>query len=115
MALKKFTFGIGKTTQDVELPEEHISEVLEGRPVPACDVKQATIEAMRHPIGCKPLQEMFHKGDKVCLVIADVTRTWNRSSEYVIHVVNELNLAGVPDEDMYIVFAQGTHREQTPE
>ena len=43
MALKKFTFGIGKTTQDVELPEEHISEVLEGRPVPACDVKQATI------------------------------------------------------------------------
>ena len=115
MALRKFTFGIGKTTQDVELPEEHISEVLEGSPVPACDVKQAAIEAMRHPIGCRPLQEMFRKGDKVCLVIADVTRTWNRSSEYVIHVVNELNLAGVPDEDMYIVFAQGTHREQTPE
>ena len=115
MALKKFTFNFGRTTQDVELPEEHISSIIEGKDVPAVDVKQATIEAMRHPIGCKPLQEMFHKGDKVCLVIADVTRTWNKSSEYVIHVVNELNLAGVPDEDMTILFAQGTHREQTPE
>ena len=115
MGLRKFSFNFGRITQEVELPEERISSIIEGRPVPAVDVEQATLEAMRHPIGCRPLQEMFGKGDKVCLVIADVTRSWNRSSEYVIHVVNELNLAGVPDEDMYIVFAQGTHREQTPE
>lgn len=115
MALKKFTFNFGKTTQDVELPEERISSIIEGKDVPAVDVEKATREALRHPIGCKPMQEMFHKGDKVCLVIADVTRTWNKSSEYVIHVVNELNRAGVLDEDMTILFAQGTHREQTPE
>lgn len=115
MALKKFTFNFGKTTQDVELPEERISSIIEGKDVPAVDVEKATLEALRHPIGCKPMQEMFHKGDKVCLVIADVTRTWNKSSEYVIHVVNELNRAGVLDEDMTILFAQGTHREQTPE
>lgn len=115
VGLRKFSFNFGRTTQEVELPEERISSIIEGRPVPAVDVEQATLEAMRHPIGCRPLQEMFGKGDKVCLVIADVTRSWNRSSEYVIHVVNELNLAGVSDEDMYIVFAQGTHREQTPE
>lgn len=115
MALKKFTFNFGKATQDVELPEERISSIIEGKDVPAVDVEKATLEALRHPIGCKPMQEMFHKGDKVCLVIADVTRTWNKSSEYVIHVVNELNRAGVLDEDMTILFAQGTHREQTPE
>ena len=105
MALKKFTFNFGKTTQDVELPEERISSIIEGKDVPAVDVEKATLEALRHPIGCKPMQEMFHKGDKVCLVIADVTRTWNKSSEYVIHVVNELNRAGVLDEDMTILFA----------
>lgn len=115
MALKKFTFNFGKATQDVELPEERISSIIEGKDVPAVDVEKATLEALRHPIGCKPMQEMFHKGDKVCLVIADVTRTWNKSSGYVIHVVNELNRAGVLDEDMTILFAQGTHREQTPE
>lgn len=115
MALKEFEFGFGKTTQKVMLPEEHISDVLEGNPTPACDVKEATLECMRHPIGSKALTDIVSKGDKVCIVCADVTRTWNHSDQFVIHIVNELNLAGVPDEDICILFAQGTHREQTPE
>ena len=44
MALKEFEFGFGKTTQKVSLPEEHILDVLEGAPTPACDVKAATLE-----------------------------------------------------------------------
>ena len=55
------------------------------------------------------------KGDKVCLVVADITRAWNRASEFTVHVVNELNDAGIPDDDIYIVFAQGTHRVHTDE
>ena len=115
MALKEFKFGFGTGTQSVMLPEEHISDVIEGNPTPAVDVKEATIECMRHPIGSAPLQEVVKKGDKVCIVCADVTRTWNHSDQFVIHVVNELNLAGIPDEDITIVFAQGTHRAQTHE
>ena len=115
MALKEFEFGFGHGTQKVSLPEEHILDVLEGNPTPACDVKEATLECMRHPIGSKPLQEIVSKGDKVCIVCADVTRIWNHSDQFVIYVVNELNLAGIPDDDISILFAQGTHREQTPE
>lgn len=115
MGLTEFKLAYGRGTQSVMLPEEHISDVLEGVPTPACDVKAATIECMRHPIGTKPLQELVKKGDKVCLVVADITRAWNRASEFTVHVVNELNLAGVPDEDIYIVFAQGTHRPHTDE
>ena len=115
MALKEFEFGFGKTIQKVMLPEEHITNVLEAVPTPACDVKEATLDCMRHPIGSKPLTEVVKKGDKVCIVCADVTRIWNHSDEFVIYIVNELNLAGIPDEDICILFAQGTHREQTPE
>ncbi len=115
MGLKKFEFGFGAGTQSVMLPEEHISDVIEGNPSPAVDVKAATIECMRHPIGSAPLQDIVKKGDKVVIVCADVTRTWNHSDQFVIHIVNELNLGGVPDEDISIVFAQGTHRAQTHE
>ena len=73
MALKEFEFGFGKTTQKVSLPEEHILDILEGAPTPACDVEAATLECMRHPIGSKPLTEDVSKGDKVCIVCADVT------------------------------------------
>ena len=115
MALKEFEFGFGKTTQKVSLPEEHILDILEGAPTPACDVEAATLECMRHPIGSKPLTEVVSKGDKVCIVCADITRIWNHSDQYVIHIVNELNRGGIPDDDICILFAQGTHREQTPE
>lgn len=115
MGMKKIEFGFGTGTQSVLLPEEHISDIIEGNPTPAVDVKEATLECMRHPIGSAPLAKIVAKGDKVCIVCADVTRSWNHSEQFVIHIVNELNLAGIPDEDIYIVFAQGTHRPQTDE
>lgn len=115
MGLKEFRLAYGRGTQSVWLPEEHISDVLEGVPTPACNVKEAVQKAMRVPIGAKPLTETVQKGDKVCLVCADITRAWNRASEFIPYVLDELNLAGVPDEDIYIVFAQGTHRPHTDE
>ncbi len=115
MGMKEYTFGFGMGTQSVMLPEEHVSDVLEGKAVPAVDVKEATLSCMRHPIGSKPLSEIVRPGEKVCLVCADVTRSWNHSADFVIHIVNELNAAGIPDEDMEIVFAQGTHRAHTAE
>lgn len=115
MALKEYSFQFGKGVQSVLLPEEHVIGILEGNPTPACDVKEATLKAMREPIGAKPLAETVQKGDKVCIICADVTRSWNHSKDFMIYIVNELNLGGVPDEDICILFAQGTHREQTPE
>ena len=115
MALKEFTFSIGDTFQKVSLPEEHISDVMEGKHIPAVDVKEATIDCMRRPIDSAPLQEKVQHGDKVCIVVADVTRTWNKSNQFLIYIINELNLGGVPDEDICIVFAQGSHRAHTPE
>lgn len=74
MGLKTFEFGFGTATQSVELPEEHIQEVLHGRNVPAIDVREATLRCMREPIASRPLRELVTPGDKVCLVVADVTR-----------------------------------------
>lgn len=115
MAEKLYTFGYGMGTQTVRLPEEAVQEVIEGRPAPAVDVAAATVDALRRPIGSRPLADLVHPGDRVCLLCADVTRSWNHSEQFVIHIVNELNRAGIPDADMFILFAQGTHRPQTEE
>ena len=113
MALKEYKLPFGRGFQTVMLPEEHVSDVLEGIPTAACDIKEATLECMRRPIGSAPLVQKVQKGDKVCLIIADITRAWNHARDFTVHVVNELNLAGIPDEDIFIVFAQGTHRAHT--
>ena len=37
--MKEFKLAFGRGVQSVMLPENHISDVLEGVPTPACDVK----------------------------------------------------------------------------
>ena len=93
MALKEYKLPFGRGFQTVMLPEEHVSDVLEGVPTAACDIKEATVECMRRPIGSAPLAEKVQKGDKVCLIVADITRAWNHARDFTVHVVNELNLA----------------------
>lgn len=58
---------------------------------------------------------MVKKGASVVIVTADITRAWNHSRDFMRPLINELNEAGIPDEDISIVFAQGTHRAQTPD
>ena len=115
MALKNFKFGFGDGFQEVALPEEHILQVIEGnQSEKITDVKTAVLKGMREPINSKPLQQCVNKGEKVAIVVSDITRLVH-TDQILIHIVNELNLAGVPDEDISIVVAQGTHRPQTHE
>ena len=115
MAMKKFDFGFGDGFQSVMLPEEHIAQVIEGNTCDTLsDVKAAVLDAMRNPINNKPLQQCVTKGEKVAIIVSDITRLVH-TDQILVHIVNELNLAGIPDEDMYVVIAQGTHRAHTPE
>ena len=61
------------------------------------------------------MQEVVSKGEKVAVIVSDITRGWIRTPEFLKYVIDEINLGGVPDEDICIVIAQGTHRAQTRE
>lgn len=61
MALKEYKLPFGRGFQTVMLPEEHVSDVLEGVPTAACDIKEATVECMRRPIGSAPLAEKYKR------------------------------------------------------
>ncbi|HIU63595.1 MAG TPA: nickel-dependent lactate racemase [Candidatus Avacidaminococcus intestinavium] len=116
MSLKKYSFGYGRGTQELELPEERVLQVINGNPAAKIeDVKAATLEAIRNPIGSAPLREQVKKGDKVGIIVSDITRSWIRTGEFLPVIINELNSAGVADEDIFIVVAQGTHRAHTLE
>ncbi|MEG1413027.1 MAG: nickel-dependent lactate racemase [Acidaminococcaceae bacterium] len=115
MSLQEFALGYGRGTQSVKLPEEKILQVINGKAVPKLDnIPEATRQALRHPIGSKPLQQVVSKGDKVGIIVSDITRAWIRTNEFLPTIIDELNLAGVPDEDIFIMIAQGTHRAHTP-
>ena len=81
--------------------------------LPKRTVREHIEYALDHPIGRGPLSEAVHPGDKVCIVISDTTRRWQQPSTYLPILVERLNQAGIPDKDILILCATGTHRQQT--
>lgn len=78
------------------------------------DEAAAIQHALGHPIGSPRLEEIVRPGESVAIVVNDVTRLV-RSDLFLPVLLGALNRAGIPDRDIFIVFALGTHRKQTPQ
>ena len=97
-------------------PQQVVAEVHANTvELPKRTVREHIEYALDHPIGAGPIEEAVQAGDKVCILISDVTRRWQQPSTYLPILVERLNRAGIPDEDILILCATGTHRRQTEE
>jgi nickel-dependent lactate racemase len=114
MATKTINLGFGDKFFPVTLPAEKIIYEIEGKPAQAItNVPEAVKEALQNPIGSPPLNEVVASGDKVAIIVSDITRGWIQSDLFLPTLLNELNAAGIPDQDISIVIALGTHRRHT--
>ena len=111
----RMEFGYGKGIQTVEIPDKNLLAVLtanemehERRGADAVDY------ALEHPIGAARLRETAKKGQKVAVITSDISRPLP-SYDVLPSVIRELNEAGIPDEDITVVFALGSHRHHTEE
>lgn len=112
--MRDFQLNYGRGQLTVSLPEKNIQAVIEGRPVAAVDdVAAAVRAAVRRPIGAPPLDQVVAAGDKVAVVVSDITRQWLRYDLFLPTLLDELNRAGVPDRQITLVVALGSHRPHT--
>lgn len=75
---------------------------------------EEVVRALKEPIHSKRLKDLVHTGQKVVIVTSDITRPMP-SYTVLPPVLQELNDGGIPDEDITIVFALGSHRAHTEE
>ncbi len=76
------------------------------------DEPAAVRYALEHPVGTAPLRQIARPGERVAIVVNDITRL-TRTDLILPPMVDTLNAAGIPDRDIFIVFALGIHRRQT--
>ncbi len=97
------------------LPEQKVKGLLEGKPMacPASEEEEVR-RALNNPVDAAPLSRLVKKGEKVCIVIGDMTRLWVRHHVLLPPILDELNRGGVEDSDILIISATGDHREHTP-
>jgi nickel-dependent lactate racemase len=109
----KVHLGYGEHGLDVELPDGTV--VLEPSRTPAlADPRAAVAEAIERPIGSAPLRQLVRAGDKVAIVVSDLTRPVpNRV--LLPPILETVHAAGVPRADVLIIIGTGMHRAGTPE
>lgn len=107
---KSFTYKYGRAKMTFELPGEQILTEVHIQDFPKIEnLETAVLEAIRQPIGSKPLREIVQPGQTVAFICNDPTRVAN-THLFLPILVKELNDNGIPDQAMRIVFALGTHR-----
>jgi nickel-dependent lactate racemase len=105
----------GKTdTIEFQVPQGwNIKDILQPQSPPEIPEMQAELDkAMNNPVGLPRLKEFARRGKTACVVIDDRTRP-TPVSMLIPRVIQELNQAGVKDEDITILIALGTHRFMT--
>ena len=111
----RYKLGFGKGIQTVEIKEACVLDVLLPNPVQKYLTGEAEVRrALAAPIGSVLLRELVKPGEKIAIVTSDVTRpvpTW----KIMPSVLDELYAAGCRPEDLFLVFALGSHRHHTEE
>lgn len=101
----------GKGRLPIELPDE-LTTVIEPRYLRGIEREreaQALTDALRRPLAGAPLVGRVKPDDRVVINICDITRAIP-TARLLPPLMRELERAGVPDENILILNATGTHR-----
>jgi len=100
----------GSSTLQVTVPDD--SDVIDAPAAPAlADERAAFVEAVRAPLGARPLRETIGATDRVVIVTSDVTRA-TPNERLIPWILDEL--AHVPPAHITVIIGTGSHRATTP-
>ena len=111
----KISLNYGHNLMALDIPDENYMGTLNPKDTkeiedPINEVKSA----LANPIGSKKLKELVSSQDKVIILVSDISRPCP-SYSLLPPILEELNEAGLSNDQITIVFGLGVHRKQTEE
>jgi nickel-dependent lactate racemase len=101
-------YGRGSLT--IEVPDDRTT-VIEPSHLPGLpDVRAALVSALRNPIGTPPLRRLVGRGQTVAISVCDITRPMPSATLLPVLLAE---LSHVPNDQITILVATGTHRANT--
>jgi nickel-dependent lactate racemase len=110
-----FKYGYGKEYREFDIDDKNIlAELGQNTVETALTGVDEVRRALKEPIGTGRLLTLVKPGEKIAVITSDITRPM--PSKLVLpSVVEELVEAGIPYEDITVVFGLGSHRKHTEE
>lgn len=113
--MKSFEFPYGTGTQSLVLDEQHIQyHFTSTQTKETAHEEEAIRYSLRHPIDSRPLVDCVKPGGTVVIIVSDMTRAVH-TDRMLRAIVAELEEAGIADDQITVLVALGTHRQQTEE
>jgi len=102
-------------TLRITIPDRNLLFEAEPGDLPAAADPAALLRSsLSRPFGAASLPESVRPGQKIVIISDDNTR--RTPTQVIVPILlDELNLAGIPDRDITIVISSGTHRAMTEE
>jgi len=111
----KVSLNYGSASMTLDIPDENYMGTLNPKDIKEIDNPISEVRrALAYPIGCKKLKELVSSQDKVTILASDVSRP-SPSSILLPPILEELNEAGLSNDQITIIFGLGVHRKQTEE
>ncbi|WP_406677878.1 nickel-dependent lactate racemase [Moorella sp. ACPs] len=113
--MARYSVPNGKKMVEFEIPDGVDVTVVASRKLPVLpDAERAIREAVANPIGSRRLQAMVQPGQKVAIIVTDITR--KLPEDIILSVlIEELLAGGISLDDITVVVATGTHRPNSRE
>ena len=106
----RITLDYGRTGLDVTLPDDRTTGPLSIREAPPlANPERALEDALRNPIGAKPLAELARGKKDACILICDITRPVPNKL-ILPPVLRTLEASGISRDKILILNATGLHR-----
>lgn len=103
----------GDQTVPIDIPSRNLRSVLSPHSVDAADNPDRELRrTLDEPIEVPPLRESARGGEQALIIADDLTRL-TPVDRIIPHVLNELNAAGMRDDQITVMIALGTHRPMT--
>lgn len=116
LLMKEISMKYGQGEMKAFIEEKNILEVIESNYFRQDKSEDEIIsDALYNPIDSERLKDIVHEGETVCIIISDITRSWQKPHKFLFKIVEELNEGGVKDEDIIFISSLGTHRKHTKE
>lgn len=105
----------GKKSFTLNMDDSRILTVVKANAsdIPEASQDEAVLSALAHPIASPQLAEILKPDEKICLIAPDITRLWESTFVSTPILLDAINKCGIPDEDITILCACGTHRAMT--
>ncbi len=103
----------GSEDVEVAIPRQSLIGVYSPKDVaPVADLHQEILRCLKNPIGSKPLPDLV-RGVRNAVIIADDNTRLTPADKIIPVLLDEMNAAGVSDEQITVIIALGTHRFMT--